>query len=73
MRRDFFLEHRSVIFNKGLNQSGTGSYKADEDALRLQVPVMMTDTIRTGVLRNADSNTVKKMMINKSVRTRASG
>ena len=33
----------TVIFNRGLGQNGTGSYNADEDALRVQAPAMMMD------------------------------
>ena len=36
----------TVIFNRGLGQAGTGSYAAADDALRIEVPSMMMDTIR---------------------------
>jgi len=35
-----------VIFNRVLGQAGTASYRAANDALRIEVPSMTMDTIR---------------------------
>jgi uncharacterized protein len=48
----------TVIFNRGLGQNGTGSYDAADDALRIDVPSMTTDTVReafTITLESADA------------------
>lgn len=53
----------TVIFNKNTEQSGTGSYKEEEDALRVDVPVAATkETYETFTIGFSDVSETKATM-----------
>ena len=56
-------ESWTVIFNKNTEQSGTGSYTQEEDALRVDVPVSATDdTYETFTIGFSDLSETKAKM-----------
>ncbi len=57
-------ESWTVIFNKNTEQSGTGSYKEEEDALRVDVPVSTTqETYETFTIGFSDLSETKAHMV----------